>query len=223
MLWIDSPAEVYWRREEESGQNLYFHVFRQQDYEDWEHKNRIALYYSHQTPIRNLHSLFPEESTSALVIVQALQGAFRWIVRTRDCIVASQTCFEAQREFHDASTVGPTLLKALLNCHLLHHIYPPFGPHLEQQMHQQLLHHVEPFSRGLFRRLKELVNKMQRTVEANGGPLLDDGASIFSVEMPAMLGHEQKTGRGERKKSVLGKMFGRFKSPLAKNLADIPE
>lgn len=174
------------------------------------------------------------------MVVQALKSAFRVNIKSRDLIFASMDCFEPLRDFQSAEQILPRFTQSLINCHLLHTIYPPFGAQVELQQRQQLERHIEPYTRGVMRKFKQLFNKMQKTVEAL--PTASDSSSIYSIENNAIFyddeieedrdrNRDQEEGGGKNKspraKSMLGKMFGRLKSPLAptgaKTLDSIPE
>lgn len=163
----------------------------------------------------------------ALIFVQALNCAFRWAVKMRHCIVAANDCFEMGREFAGAEAIESELFKAITNCHQLHFIYPPFSMQSQLQMRQQLLHHIEPFSRGLMRKFKELVNKMQRVeiAGAASSPSLrsPDEPEASRIAPNLAEGKPAEQHPGKRASSMLGKVFGRIRSPLARKLDDIPE
>lgn len=233
-LAIASPAEIFFKRSAE--RDYYFHVYKQSEYQPWPHKNRLALLYTHQAPIPDMEQLLAspegagdgsqESPVEALVFVQALNCAFRWAVRMRHCIVAANECFEMSREFAGAEAIESELFRAITNCHQLHFIYPPFSMQSQLQMRQQLLHHIEPFSRGLMRKFKELVNKMQRVEIAGPAsspfrPLDEPEASRIAPNLAEGKPGEQHPGK--RASSMLGKVFGRIRSPLARKLDDIPE
>jgi hypothetical protein len=196
------------------GKTFYFHVYKQPAYLECQHRNRHALLYCHQAPVPHISAIFSESFTESLLVIQAMQSTFRWTVRTRDCIVASSDCFEPSREFNSADLTSSKFTRALINCHLLHSIYPPFSADLKLQMRQQLEKHVEPYSRGVMRRMKEVMNKMQKTIDPLA--LDSDASSVYSIENSTILEEDGKPA----KKTILGKMFGRFKSPLSKHTGD---
>lgn len=130
--------------------------------------------------------------------------------------MSSPDVFESLSEFHHAQVISGPLLQALVNCHLLHFIYPPFSPQVELQMRQQLVQHVEPYSQSVVRKFRELVNRIHKTEPKSTGSQVDDGASVYSVEQSSFFDEPiSPTDKEKKKKTVLGKMFGRFKSPLA--------
>lgn len=210
-LSLGSPAEIFVRQWE--GQDVYFHVYKQDQYAQWPHRSRTAVLYCDQAPMPDLWDLFPEGQCDALMVVQVLNGAFRFVMRSREMIVASTDCFESVREFQSPEQLLRRFSVALTNCHLLHSIYPPFGPQLELQLRQHLVRHIEPFSRGLYRRFKEMTNRLQRTAEVRDQS--DDGSSLYSVESNSIAGDDIEAVT-PKKKSVLGKVLGKLKSPLGK-------
>lgn len=147
------------------------------------------------------------------MVVQVLNGAFRFVIRSREMIVASTDCFEPTRDFQTPEQLMRRFSIALTNCHLLYSIYPPFGPQTELQMRQQLEQHVEPFSRGIFRKFREITNKLQKTTEIRDQG--DDTSSLYSVENNSIVGDDFEA-MASKKKSVFGKVLGKFRSPLGK-------
>jgi hypothetical protein len=151
----------------------------------------------------------------ALMIVQVLNGSFRFQIRSREMTVAASDCVETTREFTIPEQLLHKFSSALINCGLLHSIYPPFERQIEIAMRQQLELHIEPYTRGLFRRFKELANKFQKTTE-----LVSDDSSISSVEHHAIDDDgnfaDKPTAEKKGGKSVLGRVLGRLRSPLSK-------
>ena len=228
VILADSAAELYMQRvsgfslnQEDTGEEkdtiLYFHVHKESDYISWPHKNRIAILYTDHAPLPDLNNILPATSCDALMFVQALNGAFRFHIKCREMLVAASDCFEPSREFHTPEQLERRFTLALSNCHLLYSIYPPFTLTMQLQMRHQLQQHIEPFSRGLFRKFREFANKLQKTKETI--PIIDDGGSIYSVEANSIdfvdpFNSDSKVK--QKKRSVLGKVLGKIKSPLSK-------
>jgi hypothetical protein len=78
-------------------------------------------------------------------------------------------------------------------------------------MRQQLEKHIAPFSKGMMRKMREIANKLHKTVDPTTSVDNGDSSSIYSIENSSIM---EDTGKPA--KTVLGKMFGRFKSPLSR-------
>lgn len=200
---------------------MYFHTIEPQKYSVSPHRNAVAVYICESAvDPAELERLFgdggeEDHQCKALMIVQVLNGSFRFQVRSREITVAASECFEPPRDFLIPERLMHRFSSALINCALLQSIYPPFEQQIELQMRQQLEVHIEPFTRGLLRRFRELANKFQRTTET-----VSDDSSIYSVEhnaIDAEIGNDELP-KGDKKsgKSVFGRVLGKLKSPLSK-------
>jgi hypothetical protein len=96
----------------------------------------------------------------------------------REALFTSDNWLEASQQLLPSNAAAPVLRHVLSNCHLLATMYPPFGPERLLHQRQALERLILPFTKGVFKKLKEFVNRMQRT----GTILEEERSSILSVE-----------------------------------------
>lgn len=184
-LLSQTCQEIYLSRDSSTGIDTYFYIYSQEEYLARKTKqtmaNQIAVLFIEgdmvldSIEIQNIDA--SNESTFAIVVIQAYKESFRVHARMREALFTSEEFLEASQQLLPAATIKPIFKSVLNNCHLLATMYPPFGPDRQLHQRQALERLVLPFTKGLFKKLRELINRMQKT-----NVIEDDRTSIFSIE-----------------------------------------
>lgn len=224
-LIASSPARIFHQKHQARGKDLYFYVYPQSTYAQQKHHNSTAVVLVNDCNLPDLSEMFNGDNISedgqgtvnTVMMLQCLKGdAFRMTIKSRELIIATVEGFSPQDAFLKAPQITPSFLNALLNADLMNSIYPPFT---QQTLHLQR-HHLEqtiqPFCNGLSRKLRDLFLGTPKSLAKMSSPT---SSSSFSPS-PSDVEYSEitpmpNTTKKSSSSSLMGKMFGKLKSPLS--------